>query len=86
MRDDHISRSSRKRKGEDTEVVPSTKPADAIDELAHKLYEKHGESYNMPQLRLWARMVLNKQYKSMDVAPPYPPFQGHVAKTPNVII
>ena len=56
-----ISRSSRKRKGEDTEVVPSTKQADAIDELAHKLYEKHGESYSMPQLRLWARMVLNKQ-------------------------
>ena len=57
------SKRSRKRKGEEHEVTPSTKQADAIDELTHKLYEKHGESYSMPQLRLWARMVLNKQYK-----------------------
>ena len=67
------ARSGRKRKADEPES--STKQADKIDELAHELYEKHGETYNMIQLRLWARMLLNKQYKSMDKAPPYPPFQ-----------
>lgn len=37
----------------------------------------------MPQLRHSACVVLKKQCKSMDVAPPYPPFQSHVAKTPK---
>lgn len=32
-------------------------------------------------LRLWARMLLNKQYKSMEKAPPYPPFQEKAPKT-----
>ena len=67
-----LAKNGRKRKADEPE--PSTKQADRIDELAHELYEKHGETYSMPQLRLWARMLLNKQYKSMDKAPPYPPF------------
>ena len=77
------TRNSRKRKAEEPDITPSTKQTDAIDELAHELYEKHGQSYSMPQLHLWARMVLNKQYKSMDIAPPHPPFQGHIPKTPK---
>ena len=72
------ARSGRKRKA--GELEPSTKQADRVDELAHELFEKHGETYSMPQLRLWARMLLNKQYKSMDKAPPYPPFQEKVHK------
>ena len=72
------ARSGRKRKADEPE--PSTKQADRIYELAHELYEKHGETYSMPQLRLWARMLLNKQYKSMDKAPPYPPFLEKVPK------
>ena len=72
------ARSGRKRKADEPEL--STKQADRIDELAHELYEKYGETYSMPQLCLWARMLLNKQYKSMDKAPPYPPFQERVPK------
>ena len=65
----------RKQKAEETE--PSTKP-DKIDKLAHDLYQKQGEAYSMPQFRLWARMLLNKQYKK---APPYPPFEEKTPKT-----
>ena len=68
-----------KRKAEEQELPTKTKP-DKFDELAHELYEKHGESYSMPQFRLWARMYLNKQYKSLDKAPPYPPFQEKAPK------
>ena len=69
----------RKRKAEEQELPTNTK-SDKIDELAHELYEKHGESYSMPQFRLWARMYLNKQYKSLDKAPSYPPFQEKAPK------
>ena len=77
------ARGGRKRKAQESEDMPSTKKSDLIDQTAHDLYEKHGERLTMPQLRLWARMVVNKQYTSLDVPPPYPPFKDQISKTPG---
>ena len=57
------SKNKRKRKGTESENTPPTKRADMIDQLALELHEKHGEMYAMPHLRIWARMILNKQHK-----------------------
>ena len=71
----------RKRKApENSDPPPPTKRADKIDQLALELHEKHGDQYSMPHLRIWARMILNKQHKSMDVAPPFPLFKDHAPK------
>lgn len=75
---DQPTKGGRKRKADELEQSTKT---DKIDELAHELYQKHGETYSMQQFRLWARMLLNKQYKSMETAPPYPPFQEKIHKT-----
>ena len=77
------TKSGRKRKAQECEEMPSTKKCDLIDQTAQNLYEKHGERFAMPQLRLWARMVVNKQYTSLDVPPPYPPFKDQTTKTPS---
>ena len=77
------TKSGRKRKAQECEEMPSTKKCDLIDQTAQNLYEKHGERFAMPQLRLWARMVVNKQYTSLDVPPPYPPFKDQTTKTPG---
>ena len=74
------SKNSRKRKAAESDDMPPTKRADKIDQLALELHEKHGEIYTMPHLRIWARMILNKQHKSLDVAPPFPLFKDHAPK------
>ena len=61
-------------KGTESENAPPTKRADLINQLALELHEKHGETYAMPHLRIWARMILNKQHKSKDVPPSFPLF------------
>ena len=61
-------------------LLPPTKRADKIDQLALELHKKHGDQYSMPHLRIWARMILNKQHKSMDLAPPFPQFKDHATK------
>ena len=73
----------RKRKATESDDAPPTKRADKIDELALELHEKHGEAYGMPHLRIWARMILNKQHKSKDVPPPFPLFKDHAPKHPQ---
>ena len=79
---DPSSRNSRKRKTTESDDAPPTKRADRIDQLALELHEKHGEAYAMPHLRIWARMILNKQHKSKDVPPPFPLFKDHTPKHP----
>ena len=69
-----------KRKAPESNDPPPSKRADKIDQLALELHEKHGDTYSMPHLRIWARMILNKQHKSMDVAPPFPLFKDHAPK------
>ena len=77
------SKNMRKRKATESDDAPPTKRADKIDQLALELHEKHGEAYSMPHLRIWARMILNKQHKSKDVPPPFPLFKDHAPKHPQ---
>ena len=73
------SKNSHKRKAPESDDAPPTK---RTDKMALELHEKHGEVYAMPHLRIWARMILNKQHKSMDVPPPFPLFKDHTPKHP----
>ena len=66
------TKSGQKRKAQKSEETSPTKKCDLIDQTAQELYEKHGERFAMPQLRLWAGMVVNKQYMSLDIPPPIP--------------
>ena len=79
------TKSGCKRKMQESEETPPMKKCDLIDQTAQELYEKHGERFAMRQLRLWAKMVVNKQYTSLDIPPPppYPPFKELTTKTPG---
>ena len=60
-----VPRIGHKRKSADSDgddALPA-KRAEKIEELASQLHKKHGEVYTMPHLRIWARMILNKQHK-----------------------
>lgn len=77
------SKQSKKRKAEEVEApVPNKRVSreETVDKLAQELREKHGEQFSGPQLRLWARMKLNGQHKSMDHPPQIPLFTGTISK------
>ena len=45
-----------------------------MDSVYHDLKEKHGNKYDNPKLRLWARMVVGGLYESTDEPPAVPAF------------
>ena len=51
-----------------------------VKKIAFELEEKHGEKYNEPQLRLWARMILNKQHDDMEQPPNVPIITGGIKR------
>ena len=74
-----MSKHGRKRKADDSGDSGSSKRSareDSIDQIVQTLRKKHGEDYNAPQYRMWARMKHNGQHSSLDEVPPYiPTFQ-----------
>lgn len=46
------------------------------DGVYEELQEKHGDSYTMPQLRLWARMINCGTHASYESPPSLPPISG----------
>ena len=79
------SKRGRKRKADDSGDSGSSKRSareDSIDQIVQTLRKKHGEDYNAPQYRMWARMKHNGQHSSLDEAPPYPLFNGGTKKPP----
>ena len=80
------TREGKKRKNEgSTEEPPSKRKAkeDIVDEITKILQEKHGETWSIPQYRLWARMKHNDQHSSLDTPPSIPIFSGTMSKPPK---
>ena len=70
---------TRKRKQDDldsSDIVPNKRSTreSKLEEILQSLREKHNDSYNGPQYRIWARMHLNAQHSSLDVPPNIPIF------------
>ena len=45
-----------------------------------QLAEKHGDKFNEMQLKLWARMIVNKQHDDMEVPPNIPIITGGIKR------
>ena len=74
------SRRGRKRKADDSGNSGSSKWSarkNLIDQIVQILRKKHGEDYNAPQYRMWARMKHNRQYPSLDEAPTHFSMRNH---------
>lgn len=73
----------KKRKGEESDDTPVKKRAskeEQVDKIILLLRDKHQDRFSGPQLRLWARMNVNRQHESLDTPPNIPIFTG---STPN---
>ncbi len=52
------------------------KTKDELDEVYKELKAKHSDNYDIPKLRLWARMVSSNLHESLDEPPDIPAFRG----------
>lgn len=67
----------KKRKRDDSSTVSSKrqKREDKVDSVFEDLQERHGDDYDRPQLRLWARMIVQDVYNDLENPPDsIPPF------------
>lgn len=51
-----------------------------LDDTVRKLREKHGSTYSLPQMRLWARMIAAGHHESTDNPPQIPAITGITPK------
>ena len=51
-----------------------------MDDIFLELKDKHGHSYEIPKLRLWARMIASSLHDSTDEPPAVPAFQNVTPK------
>lgn len=55
-----------------------------LDSIFRKLQEKHDDAYSVPQLRLWARMIVSGTHDDLENPPRVPMIVGHpLAKRPK---
>lgn len=47
-----------------------------VEDAFQQLKEKHKNKYDIPQLRLWAHMVVTKQHENLEEPPDVPAFSG----------
>ena len=52
-----------------------------MDETFQKLKEKHGDSYTIPLLRLWARVVIAGHHDSLESPPALPQFKKKIGSS-----
>ena len=71
------SNKSRKRKHEQTRREEKEQE---VDDIFSELQDKHSQSYEIPKLRLWARMMVSGLHSSTDEPPAVPAFKNVTPK------
>ena len=65
----------RKKRKRDESVSKRQEKEEAVDDIFKQLKEKHGEKYDTPRLRLWARSIGSKIHDYLDCPPDLPAFR-----------
>ena len=81
--DEHRS-SSRKRKQE--VMTKREEKEEEVEDTYAELKERHGDKYDIPKLRLWARMVTSGLHDSTDEPPAVPIFSNVTPKRRRSVI
>lgn len=80
-----LQHGTKRKNVESHDITPSKRVSreEAVDQITQELRDKHGEQFNSPQLRLWARMKLNGQHTSIEHPPQIPLFTGTMSSKPK---
>ena len=71
------------KKGKRKRDEPEKEDEVDFDDTYEELREKHGDAYNMPQLRLWARMINCGTHASLESPPSLPSITGMTGMQPK---
>ena len=71
---------SKKMRKKDTGSSKRQEKEADVDDVFTQLKEKHGQKYELPKLRLWARTICGNLHDDMDTPPDLPVFHKQVAK------
>ena len=71
------------KKQEDAPAPKRQAKEDEIDSVYDSLKKKHGEKYEIPKLRLWAKMIKSGLHDSTDEPPDIPAFRSGELKKKN---
>ena len=74
------SRKGQKRKLQDDPPQQSKSHESEVDEIVSDLRERHGTTYTLPKLRLWARVITTGNWDDRDKHPPLPAFDDNEPK------
>ena len=66
-----------------TSVSKRQEKEEEVDGVYKELKEKHGDAFDTPKLRLWARMVCSNLHEDLDHPPNVPAFNGSNPKKPR---
>ena len=72
---DTCSRTKHKKDGEAS--TKRQEKEDEVDDVFMQLKGKHGQKFDNPRLRLWARTICGKLHDNLDNPPDLPAFRGN---------
>jgi len=72
-----FGRGKRKR---EQQVCKNFEKEEEVDKVSDDLMKKHGDDYDTPRLRLWARMIIANLHDSLEEPPNIPAFHSLVKK------
>lgn len=76
---EELGKSQKRKSSVDTNPPPPSKCKQLesdVDEISSELKDRHGTKYTLPQLRLWARMIVSGNHESMTDPPQIPAITG----------
>ena len=75
---EELGRSQKRKSSVDINPPPSKRKQmeSDVDEISSELKEQHGTKYTLPQIRLWARMIVAGNQESMTDPPQIPAITG----------
>ena len=78
-----VGQARKRKRTTDDDAGSASDHEEKVRHVAEQLSEKHGDKWDQKQYLLWARMYVNKQWKSLDEEPDIPLLRGGLKKVPR---
>ena len=78
--DDDDAGNRRKRKKDGETLTKRQEKEEEVDDIFRQLKERHGEKFDIPRLRLWARTICGNLHDDFETPPDLPAFRNEAPK------
>ena len=78
-----VGQARKRKRAIDDDASSASDHEEEVKRVSEQLSEKHGDKWDQKQYLLWARMYVNKQWKSLNEEPDIPLLRGGLKKVPR---